>query len=296
MKNSLNINITRPSQVLFIMRGVPGSGKSFKANSLKENGVIHSTDDLIESQGDYMSFFQEMFRTKNFANLNRMHSKNLANAKKSMEEGITPVIIDNTNIKANESKAYVKHALDLGFSDENIRIVDIGTGGLTVEQLAARNTHGVPADAIAKMVESYKSVGPLSVKKIMGSSDMYKANDILYSAIVLDEISHEKLLKVFGFRIPVGWKTYAHHMTITMGKSAAKEDLGSIVELVVKYIGWTTMAIAVGVEGYTSQNASPHITLAVNPDGGKPAMSNQITNWTKVENIKVKGTVTNIKS
>jgi adenylate kinase family enzyme len=38
------------------MRGCPGSGKSTLAKSLVKEGVIHSTDDVIESWGYYNDF------------------------------------------------------------------------------------------------------------------------------------------------------------------------------------------------------------------------------------------------
>jgi hypothetical protein len=38
------------------MRGIPGSGKSTKAKSLVGEGIIHSTDDVITSQGITMIF------------------------------------------------------------------------------------------------------------------------------------------------------------------------------------------------------------------------------------------------
>jgi predicted kinase len=294
-KNSLGVTVTRPDKVLIICRGVPGSGKSTKAKSLVGEGVIHSTDTLIEATGDYRGFFEEMVKAKNFTNLSRMHSKNLANAKKSMDEGVSPVVIDNTNLKANEAKAYVVHALKLGYADENIQIVDIGTGGLTAEALAARNQHGVPLEKIEKMVKSHKSVGPLTLKKILESKDMYPDSNILYSAVVLDEKSRSLLLDRFSKYIPEGWKTIAHHMTIAFGKSANKEDLGKEVELMTKRLGKSDMAIAVEVEGYPSNNAIPHVTLAVNPNGGKPVMSNQITDWKPTERLKIRGTVTNIE-
>ena len=135
MKNSLGIEITRPNDVLVIMRGVPGSGKSTTAKRLVGEGVIHSTDTIIESKHDYNKFFKDMIDSKNFAPLSRVHSENLKNAKKSMDEGISPVIIDNTNIKANEPKAIVEHALKLGYANENIEFVQVGTAGLTAEAL-----------------------------------------------------------------------------------------------------------------------------------------------------------------
>ena len=293
-KNSLGVVVTRPDKVLIIMRGISGSGKSTKAKSLVSEGVIHSTDALIEATGDYRDFFEEMNKTKNFINLSRMHSKNLANAKKSMDEGISPVVIDNTNLKANEAKAYVVHALKLGYADENVQIVDVGTGGLTAEGLASRNQHGVPLEKIEKMVKAHKSVGPLTLKKILESKDLHPDSNILYSGVVLDETSHNMLFRVYKDEIPDGWKFIAHHMTIEFGKSADKNDLGKEVSLVTKRLGKSNMAIAIEVSGYPSKNAIPHITLAVNPNGGKAMMSNEITDWEPTQNLKIRGVVTNI--
>jgi len=294
--NALGIKVTRPNQILVIMRGISGGGKSTKAKSLVGEGIIHSTDALIEATGDYNGFFSEMKKTGNFANLSRMHSKNLSNAKKSMEEGVSPVVIDNTNLKANESKAYVKHALELGFADENIQIVDIGTGGLTAEGLMARNQHGVPLDKIEQMIKSHASTGPLTLKKILESKDMYPDSDILYSGVVLDEKSKGLLLQAFSDLIPKGWNIYVHHMTIAFGKGVEnKADLGKEVDLTVTKIGVSDVAIAAGVEGYPSKSVIPHITIAINPDGGKPVMSNDISDWKSVENFKIRGVVTNVK-
>lgn len=294
--NSLGVVVTRPEDILVIMRGVPGSGKSTKAKTLVGEGIMHSTDTLIEATGDYRGFFEEMKKTGNFVNLSRMHSKNLVNAKKSMDEGISPIVIDNTNLKANESKSYVKHALSLGYADANIKIVDVGTGGLTAEALAKRNTHGVPLDKIETMIKSHKSVGALTLKKILESADMYKDSDVLYSAVVLDEKSKSLLMQAFRKIIPEDWKIYVHHMTIAFGKGIEnKAELGKEVTLTVTKIGVSDMAIAAGVEGYPSKSTIPHITLAINPNGGKPVMSNEITNWKSVTPFKINGVVTEVK-
>ena len=288
--NALGVAVTKPDQVLIVMRGCSGSGKSTKAKSLVGEGVIHSTDDLIEATGDYKGFFAEMVKTGNFVNLSRMHSKNLKNAMKSMDEGITPIVIDNTNLRANEAKAYVKYALESGYADKNIQIVDIGTGGL-----AARNSHGVPLDKIEQMVKTHKSVGALTVQKILESKDMYKVSDVLYSCVLLDEKSHDLLLSTFSDKIPNNWKTIAHHMTITLGELKDKTDIGKEINLTVTHLGWDDKVMAVLVDGYPSKKPNPHVTLAVNPDGGKPQMSNDITNWRKVRPITLSGIVTEIK-
>ena len=300
LKNSLGVSVSRPDQVLIVMRGVPGSGKSTKAKELVGEGVIHSTDTVIESQGDYNKFFQLMVESKDFTPLSRAHSTNLKNVVASLKEGVSPVILDNTNIKQNEPKAAVKAALELGLADHNIKFVDVGTAGLTAEQLAGRNTHGVPLEKIQSMVASHKGQGVMTLKSVLESKDMYKQSDILYSAVVLDEESRREVLKPANYNYvepPDGWQVFAHHMTIVFGKGVPnKEDLGKKVILTATHIGVSDMAIAVRVEGYPSANKIPHITLFVNKEaGGKPVMSNDITKWQNIKPFKLSGVVTEIK-
>lgn len=293
--NSFGVTISRPNQELIIMRGIPGSGKSTKAKELVGSGKIHSTDDVITSGGDYRKFFSDMVAAGDFSPLSRAHAKNLKNAIASMEAGVTPVIIDNTNIRPFEPKAYVQKALELGYDDKNIKIVDVGTGNASAEELADRNTHGVPLDKIKSMIDSHKNFSPLSIDKILQAENQLKSKKVLYSAVVIDEISRKDLLEKFKSFIPEDWKIIAHHMTIAFGQGVEDEsELGKEVGLVVTKLGRSNKAIAVKVEGYKSKNKIAHITLAINPDGGKPKDSNDITDWKSVDNIEISGTVTNI--
>lgn len=277
------------------MRGIPGAGKSTKAKSLVGKGKIHSTDDVIEAGGDYNEFFAKMLANKDFTPLSRAHSTNLKNAIASMKAGVTPVIVDNTNIKQNEPKAYVVAALEMGYADNNIKFVDIGSAGLEAAELAKRNTHGVPLEKIEQMIASHTGQGEMTLRKVLDSKDMYKQSDVLYSAVVLDKASRTFLLDFVDDYIPEGWKVIAHHMTINLGELKDKSDIGQEVTLTVTEVGLSDMAMAVKVNGYPSKNEMPHITIAVNPDGGKPAMSNQITKWRPVKTFMLNGVVTEIK-
>jgi hypothetical protein len=133
------------------------------------------------------------------------------------------------------------------------------------------------------------------IKQMMGVIKEDDKKTISYSAVVLDHDTSELLLNKFDDEIPDGWKKYAHHMTIALGKAVEDEDLlGSIQTLIVTQIGKSDMAIAVRVEGFPSKNKIPHITLAVNPDGGKPFMSNKIEEWEDIEPFEITGEVSNI--
>ncbi len=306
MKNTLNIEVTRPNQVLYIMRGIPGGGKSTKAKTLVGEGIIHSTDDVIEATGDYRAFFATMIASGNFSALHKAHTTNFNNARKSMLDGISPIVIDNTNIKSNEPKKYVTEALSLGYADDNIIIVDIGTGNSTAEALAARNKHGVPLDKIEQMIKAYNSTGPLTLKKILNSKDMFKPKTVkvLYSAVVLTEKSRSKLLETLASEMPAGWDVFAHHMTVVFGKELSPElkpRLNQEVTLKVTHVGSTDKAMSVKVDVEEAfkpvSGKQAHVTVAVNTkDGGKPVMGGDIDKWVPVDVLELTGIVTEVKT
>jgi len=112
---------------------------------------------------------------------------------------------------------------------------------------------------------------------------------VSYSAVVLDDKSRATLIKVFHPMIPEGWKIYSHHMTIKMGplEEGSEEQLDMVEEnmitLDVVDYAIDELVMAVGVKGYTTKNAKPHVTIAVNTaDGGKPFFSNKLTEWRPV--------------
>ena len=122
---------------------------------------------------------------------------------------------------------------------------------------------------------------------------------VLYSAVVLDDKSRDMLIHKFKSLVPDGWDIICHHMTINLGelKDSMKEDIGKEVKLVVHSFGIDKLVLAFGVLGYPSKNKQPHITFAVNKkDGGKPFMSNNITNWKTIKEIIVTGVVEEVKS
>jgi hypothetical protein len=124
-----------------------------------------------------------------------------------------------------------------------------------------------------------------------------------YSAIVLDQPSKDKLLKVIDElkkegTIGENWVISADHVTINMGKIYDSELLGRIVDVKVIGIGYNDKVVALRVstdmdiDYSTKRKRTPHITLAFNKEeGGKPSMSNNIENWNNFENISLKGII-----
>lgn len=123
--------------------------------------------------------------------------------------------------------------------------------------------------------------------------------NISYSAVVLTPESRQRLLRKFQGQIPEGWEVIAHHMTINMGEIAPEfaKYLGLPANLVVEDFAMDDKVMAVGVSGFESQNIKPHITIAVNRKaGGKPMMSNKLTNWKKINKpLSISGIVTEVE-
>ena len=119
---------------LIIIRGLPGSGKSTLAKSLVgTTGIIHSVDDYFMKDGIYK--FEE-------DKLSEYHDLNLYAAIDSMEKGISPVIIDNTNLSSAFLVSYVSEAR---FYEYEILVEETQTlWRFDIEELMKRNIHGLP--------------------------------------------------------------------------------------------------------------------------------------------------------
>lgn len=124
---------------------------------------------------------------------------------------------------------------------------------------------------------------------------------ISYSAVVLDERSRAKLLS--DFEIPEGWEIISDHMTVTMGPLKDKKSLGRnfILEVVALSQDDKVMAVKIDIPPtfWTGVGEKvkplPHITLAVNrANGGKPQMSNDLTDWMPFEPFLLRGTLEEI--
>jgi hypothetical protein len=130
------------------------------------------------------------------------------------------------------------------------------------------------------------------------NAGMNKLNSVAYSAVVLDEASKQRLIKVFKSMIPEGWDIIAHHMTLNMGTIDPRyaQDLGKAVELTVIEYAIDNLVMAVGVKGYPTNNKKAHITIAVNRnEGGKPVMSNNLTDWRPIGfSVTLNGTITEV--
>lgn len=159
-------NGSHSSLVLILMRGLPGSGKSTLARELLFNGhggLILSTDDYFAHRDGYR--YEPGL-------LGAAHEWNQSRAKEAMQDGRSPLIIDNTNIQAWEMKPYVKMALEKGYK---VDFCEPDTSWkFDPYELQKRNKHGVPHQKIAQMMDHFSF--PISIDIVMSSQEPRHVN------------------------------------------------------------------------------------------------------------------------
>ncbi|RDJ35379.1 MAG: hypothetical protein DWQ19_11225 [Crenarchaeota archaeon] len=230
-------------KIVFIMRGLPGTGKSYTTRELLQQyggnaeGHVFSTDSLFhpianklksknidslslddawqlceeikemwygakwsrpkaDNQDIFLQFkelsdknkyhealhiAQQMvdvlesveYRTNwHGSKLRKAHGDNLTRFKLAVDQGVTPLIVDNTNTTAGEPAAYARYAKEAGyeirvqeptsphwkahrelFGDKYVNRQKLDD---FAQYLTDKNTHGVPLDSIKKMMARWQ--------------------------------------------------------------------------------------------------------------------------------------------
>ncbi len=132
-----------------IIRGLSGSGKSFLAKQLAgDTGLQLAADDyFLDDQGKYNWSGERV---------SAAHQWNYERVKKAMDEGISPVILDNTNVAKRDLRALkpvIEYAESKGY---DVRIEETKTPwAFDAEELVKRNQHGVNMETIQKQLRRW---------------------------------------------------------------------------------------------------------------------------------------------
>lgn len=134
-------------RVVYIIRGLPGSGKSTAAELItrmikqtdpSRTVSTHTTDDYFIRNGQYVY---------NPRAVGIYHSLNLRAFKKSCED-IDVVIVPNTNLTRASYQPYEEYAKNRGY-----QVVVLNTKTRDVDVCASRNVHGVTRDTLELMLK-----------------------------------------------------------------------------------------------------------------------------------------------
>lgn len=128
-------------KIVYILRGVPGCGKSTLAESLIINGgVICEADHFFyDNDGNY-----NFDRNK----LHQAHNQCQFKFKRSIEEGISPIVVSNTNTKTKDFKFYEELAEESGYIVFSL-VIENRHGGV--------NKHNVPEETLDRMENTIKN-------------------------------------------------------------------------------------------------------------------------------------------
>lgn len=144
------------AKVMWILRGVSGSGKSTKAKELGVGGIILGSDDFF---GHEYVFDAKL--------LVEAHKWNQGRVRDSIRAGVSPIVVDNTNVRFWEMKPYVELALAAGYEVKfaepdspqwkkfHNNMSDNELNDLAVE-LAFLNKHGVPLSTIKSKLAQWE--------------------------------------------------------------------------------------------------------------------------------------------
>lgn len=187
-------------KICIIMRGISGAGKSTRVNQLlQQHGGDHdhifSTDNHwipvtreLRKQGEYVSpedEKQEYTATFDPDRLGHAHSTNFDLFKTAVDQGVSPVIVDNTNTTTREMRHYAEYAAKAGYEikveeptsdwwrqyspylrDKKKYAKELAEFAKILHQ---RNTHGVPLHAIERMLSRWQP--NVSGKDLLNSKD-----------------------------------------------------------------------------------------------------------------------------
>jgi predicted kinase len=124
-------------KILYICRGIPGSGKSTFAKQLTSN-VFEADHYFIDNEGNY-----------NFdpSKIKDAHKDCQDNVRYAMESSISKIAVSNTSTQDWELQPYYELATKYGYTVFSI-VVENRHGGV--------NQHGVPEDKIQMMKDRFQ--------------------------------------------------------------------------------------------------------------------------------------------
>lgn len=141
-------------KAVYIMHGLPGSGKSYLANQIKEKYETKGIYCPIFSTDDFWYVSEEKPYDFNLARIGKAHRWNQDRCYQAIEAGVQAIIVDNTNTTWKEIKPYAKMAVDNGY---DVKIEEPDTKwSKNVEECFKRNTHNVPKEVIQKMLDRFQ--------------------------------------------------------------------------------------------------------------------------------------------
>ncbi|XP_062569118.1 2',3'-cyclic-nucleotide 3'-phosphodiesterase-like isoform X2 [Saccostrea cucullata] len=175
LKDEKTISFIRKSNTIFIMRGVPGSGKSTIARALKQvypTAVVCSADDYFMRGSEYN------YRSDDLGSAHRFCQEKASDA---VRNGTNVIIIDNTNIKRWEMKFYLDLARQQQYTIVLVQPKTDWKNNPSV--LASRNSHNVDEETIRKKIKGFEEYVPFYYAWFLNREDSMLVHQNCYRTL-----------------------------------------------------------------------------------------------------------------
>jgi len=188
----------KKNAVMVVMRGLPGSGKSFLVDKIcsrfgtqSQPVAVHSADHyFIDSQGGYQF---DRSRIKD------AHEECFEKTTQSITKRCKLVVVDNTNVEYWEMKKYFKLASCHGY---RVIIAEPKTSWkLNHRMLAKKNKHGVSSEVLEKRVKLYQKfrhIRPMYFGWFLGEADSKLVMNMAYQLLAKVQETSEDFREDFG--------------------------------------------------------------------------------------------------
>ncbi|MEL4426197.1 AAA family ATPase [Shewanella indica] len=147
------------SRLAIIMRGLPGSGKSYWVRQFIQELPARLAQNVTER--GLCSTDRFFYRNERYcfdaARLAEFHQLNLSRFIEALATGVPVVICDNTNMALWEFAAYQAAAKALGYRVHIQQIGDVGCK-THLHECAERNKHGVSLKSIQRMASQFQTI------------------------------------------------------------------------------------------------------------------------------------------
>lgn len=142
-------------KVMIIMRGLPGSGKTYLGRKIVDETVGGDYRRHIFSSDNFFYDVNGMYKY-DIEKLSEAHAFNQNCVFKRAYDGWSPIIVDNTNMKLWEMHIYCKYAVQFGYI---VRVLEPTTPwAWNLTRLSQMNEHSVPRESIERMLLKYEKL------------------------------------------------------------------------------------------------------------------------------------------
>jgi len=158
----------RRNRIVFLMRGLPGSGKSFLVNAITE---LYNECKPVICTADQFFYDKNGIYRWDPMRLKDAHEFCQTTFKNALKEGKKMIIVDNTNVTAWEMRHYFIPASRASYTYRVIVAEPKTPWRFDPMQLSLKNSHEVSFEVLEKKVRSYVQAVPLYFGWFLNPSD-----------------------------------------------------------------------------------------------------------------------------